>query len=60
MLLYLLPNIFKENLIMTNTNNFNKMKEKKDIVHGVPLQKIYDVVTDWMKKHPKDMEILSK
>ena len=45
----------------TNENIENKkLAEKKDTIHGVPLSKIYDVVTDWMKTHPKDMEILGK
>ena len=37
-----------------------QFKEKKDTVHDVNSSKVYDVVTSWMKTHPKDMEILGR
>lgn len=37
-----------------------KFKEKKDTIHDVNSSKVYDVVTSWMKTHPKDMEILGR
>ena len=37
-----------------------QIKEKKDTVYDVNSSKVYDVVTSWMKTHPKDMEILGR
>lgn len=37
-----------------------QFKEKKDTIHNVNSSKVYDVVTSWMKTHPKDMEILGR
>ena len=37
-----------------------QFKEKKDTIHDVSSSKVYEVVTSWMKTHPKDMEILGK
>lgn len=37
-----------------------QFKEKKDTIHDVNSSKVYDVVTSWMKTHPKDMEILGR
>ena len=39
---------------------YKTLKEKKDTIHNVPLSKVYDIVTNWMKTHPKDMEILGR
>ena len=37
-----------------------QIKEKKDTIHNVNSSKVYDIVTSWMKTHPKDMEILGR
>ncbi len=37
----------------------NKSK-KKDGIYNVNFSKVYNVVTSWMKTHPKDMEILGR
>lgn len=37
-----------------------QFKEKKDTIHDVNSSKVYDIVTSWMKTHPKDMEILGR
>ena len=46
---------FDDNVIV-----LKQFKEKKDTIHNVNSSKVYDVVTSWMKTHPKDMEILGR
>lgn len=50
--------------IQRNSNGYfvigKQFKEKKDTIHNVNSSKVYDVVTSWMKTHPKDMEILGR
>ena len=36
-----------------------KAFKKKDIVHDVPIDKLREILKDWIKTHPKDMKILS-
>ena len=64
----MIKDIFDEGLDgYEHRHDFNKVikigkqfKEKKDTIHDVSSSKVYDVVTSWMKTHPKDMEILGK
>lgn len=47
--------------IQRNSNGhiiIGKQFKEKDTIHDVNSSKVYDVVTSWMKTHPKDMEIL--
>lgn len=36
-----------------------KILKTKDVIHDVPRSKVRKIVMDWIKTHPKDMEILS-
>lgn len=64
----MIKNIFDEGLDgYEHSHDFDKVikigkqfKEKKDTIHDVSSSKVYDVVTSWMKTHPKDMEILGR
>lgn len=64
----LITDIFDEGLSSyERRNDYNgvikirkQFKEKKDTIHNVNSSKVYDVVTSWMKTHPKDMEILGR
>ena len=64
----LITDIFDEGLgSYERRNDYNgvikigkQFKEKKDTIHDVNSSKVYDVVTSWMKTHPKDMEILGR
>ncbi len=64
----MIKNIFDEGLDgYERSHDFDKVikigkqiKEKKDTIHDVNSSKVYNIVTSWMKTHPKDMEILGK